>query len=89
MGYSKLGYIIYYHKHMGKSIYSKEYESILKQLKKARIEAGLTQKAVAEKMKRPQSYISKCESGERRLDIIELIELAKLYKKPLSFFVGN
>ncbi|MBI4823093.1 MAG: helix-turn-helix transcriptional regulator [Nitrospirae bacterium] len=74
---------------MGKSIYSKEYESILKQLKKARIEAGLTQKAVAEKMKRPQSYISKCESGERRLDIIELIELAKLYKKPLSFFVGN
>lgn len=74
---------------MSKSIYSKEYELILKQLKKARLEAGLTQKAVAEKMKRPQSYISKCESGERRLDIIEMIELAKLYKKSLSFFVGD
>ncbi|OIO31934.1 MAG: hypothetical protein COS28_03255 [Nitrospirae bacterium CG02_land_8_20_14_3_00_44_33] len=71
---------------MGKSIYSKEYEYVLGQLKTARVEAGLTQKDVAEKLGKPQSYISKCESGERRLDIVELNRLAKLYKKPLPFF---
>ncbi len=71
---------------MSKSIYSKEYEFFLEQLKAARVGAGLTQKDAAEKIGKPQSYISKCESGERRLDIIELNKLAKLYKKPLSFF---
>jgi len=71
---------------MGKSVYSKEYEFVLEQLKAARLEAGLTQKDIAEKLGKPQSYISKCESGERRLDNVELNKLAKLYKKPLSFF---
>ena len=71
---------------MGKSIYSKEYEFVLEKLKAARVETGLTQKDVAERLNKPQSYISKCESGERRLDIVELNKLAKLYKKPLSFF---
>jgi len=71
---------------MGKSLYSKEYEFVLEQLKAARIEAGFTQKDVADKLGKPQSYISKCESGERRVDIVEMNKLAKLYKKPLSFF---
>ncbi|MDP3298423.1 MAG: helix-turn-helix transcriptional regulator [Thermodesulfovibrionia bacterium] len=72
---------------MGKSLYSKEYEFVLEQLKSARIEAGLTQKDVAERFGKPQSYISKCESGERRLDVVELNKFAKLYKKSLSFFI--
>jgi len=71
---------------MGKSLYSKEYEFVLEQLKAARIEAGFTQKDVADKLGKPQSYISKCESGERRVDIVEMNKLAKLYNKPLSFF---
>jgi hypothetical protein len=33
------------------------------------------------------SYLSKCESGERRVDVIELEAFAKLYGKPLSFFL--
>jgi hypothetical protein len=37
-------------------------------------------------MSRPQSFVSKAESGERRVDFIELRHLAKIYKKPLSFF---
>lgn len=72
---------------MGKSIYSTEYDFVLSQLKRARIEAGMTQAEVAKRIGKPQSYISKCESGERRLDITEVNKLAKLYKKPLNYFV--
>jgi hypothetical protein len=42
---------------------------------------------VAKKLRRPQSFVSKVESGERRVDVIELTEFARLYRKPLSFFV--
>jgi hypothetical protein len=41
---------------------------------------------VAKKLAKPQSFISKCESGERRVDFVELQHLAQIYKKPLSFF---
>ncbi|HQB12220.1 MAG TPA: helix-turn-helix transcriptional regulator [Candidatus Omnitrophota bacterium] len=66
--------------------WSGEYKAFQDKLKQARIEAGLTQVEVAGKLKKPQSYIAKCESGERRVDILELKQFAKLYKKPLVFF---
>jgi transcriptional regulator with XRE-family HTH domain len=72
---------------MSKSIYSKEYKDTIEKLKKARIEIGLRQEEVAKKLKKPQSYISKIERGERRIDIAELQELAKIYKKEINFFV--
>jgi len=72
---------------MGKSIYSKEYKKTIEKLKKARIEIGLKQEEVAEKLKKPQSYISKIERGERRIDIAELQDLAKAYKKEINYFV--
>jgi hypothetical protein len=37
----------------------------------------------------PQSFVSKCESGERRVDFVELQYLAEIYQKPLSFFVDR
>lgn len=43
----------------------------------ARTEAGLTQRQLADRLGRPQSFVSKYERGERRLDIVELIEIAK------------
>jgi hypothetical protein len=52
------------------------------------VEANLTQVAVARQLARPQSFVSKCESGERRVDVVELQEFARLYGKPLSFFVN-
>lgn len=72
---------------MTKSIYSREYKAVVDKLKKARLDARLRQEDVASKLKKPQSYISKIERGERRIDITELKELAGIYKKSLSFFI--
>jgi len=66
--------------------YQKAYTIFRKRLKQARQQAGLTQAAVARAIGQPQSFVSKCESGERRVDYVELKELARLYKVPLSFF---
>lgn len=68
------------------SIYSQEYQALLKQLKRARLLAGMSQAQVARLLKKPQSYVSKCESGERRVDFIELQQFARIYKKKLTFF---
>ncbi|MDF1498735.1 MAG: helix-turn-helix transcriptional regulator [Patescibacteria group bacterium] len=72
---------------MSKSIYSKEYKKTIEKLKRARIEIGLKQEEVAEKLNKPQSYISKIERGERRIDIAELQDFAKIYKKEINYFV--
>ena len=42
--------------------------------------------AVARALGKPASYISKCELGERRVDFIELVAFARLYRKPLDHF---
>lgn len=72
---------------MSKSIYTKDYKEILNHLKQARIDSGLSQQSVAAKLGKPQSYISKIESGERRLDVIELKKIAEIYNKDISHFV--
>lgn len=69
---------------MGRTIRTKEYAIFIERMKKARIESGLRQIDVAKKMKRPQSYISRVESGEYRLDILEVKAFAKLYKKSVD-----
>lgn len=72
---------------MEKLIYSKDHKYLVEQLKKARIEAGLDQKEVANLLKRTQSYISKIEAGQRRIDVVQLKEFSKIYKKDLDFFI--
>lgn len=72
---------------MNKDIYSKEYQEITKRLKEARQKMGLKQEEVADKLKKPQSYISKIELGEKRLDVIELKRFSKIYKKPVDYFI--
>ena len=72
---------------MLKSIKTNEYRKLVNKIKQARLDSGLTQKQVAEKIKRPQSYISKVEAGEQRIDVIELKQLAKLYKKDIRLFI--
>lgn len=59
---------------------------MLVRLKEARLEAGLTQEEVAKSIRVTQAFVSKCESGERRMDPVELADFAELYGKPMSFF---
>ena len=72
---------------MSKSVYTKDYKKIINRLKQARIDAGLSQQVVADKLEKPQSYVSKIESGERRLDVAEIKKFAVVYKKDISFFI--
>jgi transcriptional regulator with XRE-family HTH domain len=54
-----------------------KYELLRSELKKARLDADLLQADLAIILKKPQSYISKVESGERSLDIIEFVDYCK------------
>lgn len=52
----------------------------------ARKAANLTQAELSAKLERPQSYVSKYERGERRLDLIEFLQLSQIMEiDPLSF----
>lgn len=62
---------------MAKSIYSKRYRQFLDLLIQARKDADLTQVEVASRLDRPQSFVSKYENGERRLDVVEFLDVAK------------
>lgn len=73
---------------MNKSVYKDDYKLVVERLKRARLDAGLSQQTVADKLGRPQSYISKIESGERRVDIIEVKALAKLYNQKIEELVS-
>jgi len=79
----------YYHTsiNMTKAIYSKDHKYIVEQLKRARQEAGLDQIEVAKLLDKTQSHVSKVEAGQRRIDIVALKELARIYKKPIDYFL--
>lgn len=72
-----------------KSVHRWEYQQLLERLRAARQHAGLTQQEVAKKLNTHQSYISKVESGERRIDVVELWELSKLYKQPIELMLAD
>lgn len=62
----------------------KKLQSLLRQL---RVEAGLKQEEVASRLERPQSFVSKYETGERRLDVLELREVCRAMGLTLPEFV--
>lgn len=70
------------------TIRTKEYGDFVGKLRKARLEAGLRQIDVTKKLRRTQSYVSRVEVGEQRLDILELKKFAELYKKSLNYFIN-
>ena len=74
---------------MEKSIYSVEYQQLCTLLRQLRREAGLTQNEVAERLGVPQSFVSKYESGERRLDVIELRHVATAISTTLEGIVSQ
>jgi transcriptional regulator with XRE-family HTH domain len=66
--------------------YHKAYKKFLARLVQARRDSGLTQVEVAKRLGKARSFLSKCELGERRVDFVELQQLAKIYGKDISFF---
>lgn len=60
-----------------KSTHLPEYKRLLEALATARLDAGLTQQELASRLGKPQSFVSKYEKGERRLDILEFVRIAE------------
>ena len=72
---------------MSRSKFSPEYTRFLSLLRRAREDQGITQAALARLLDRDQTYVSKCESGERRVDIVELMHFCIAIGIPFSKFV--
>lgn len=72
---------------MEKSVYTDEYQAVIDLLRDARIKAGVTQVELAEMLEQSQSFVSKYERGDRRLDIIQLRTVCQTLGVTLTDFV--
>ena len=57
------------------SLHTEEYKQLCEKLKMARLEKGLTQQELADRLSKPQSYVAKYERAERRIDVIEYVKI--------------
>ena len=72
---------------MQKSLKSAEYTRLIEILVAARHDAGVRQQTLAKALGRPQSFIAKYEGGERRIDVVEFIAIARALKAdPIKLF---
>jgi transcriptional regulator with XRE-family HTH domain len=71
-----------------KATHAEGYRLLLRRLRQARQEARLTQDAVGQLLGVRQAFMSKVESGERRIDPVELARLAAIYRKPVVWFLA-
>lgn len=72
---------------MTQSVFTARYDQFRHLLIEARKYAGVTQVELASRLSRPQSFVSKFERGERRLDVIEFLDIAEaLGIDPSEFF---
>ena len=62
---------------MVKSVFTDAYRVLLGSLTAARKAAGMTQQQLADRLDKPQSFVSKYERGERRLDVVEFLAIAR------------
>jgi transcriptional regulator with XRE-family HTH domain len=62
---------------IGKTVHSSDQAALCALMIATRKEAGLTQHALARRLKRPQSFVAKYEGGERRLDVIEFVAIVR------------
>lgn len=72
---------------MQKSLFSKQHSVLVALLRDARKQADLTQVEMAKRLDETQSFVSKCERGERRLDVVELRAWCKALGMPLAEFI--
>lgn len=74
-------------KTLRKTLRSRENDALIALLVNARQDAGLTQRDLAQLLKRPRSFVSRIESGERRLDVVEFVAVAAALKiDPVALF---
>lgn len=74
---------------MSRGLQSPPYKKLRRLLAEARANAGLTQLQVATRVKRPQSFVSKYESGERQLDVIEFVAVCKAIGVPPTMLIEH
>ncbi len=63
---------------MAKTLGSERHKALISLLIEAREKAGLTQTELAEKIGEYQSFVARLESGQRRVDVVEFLELAEV-----------
>ena len=74
---------------MEKSIYTHDYQVLLRLLRDTREHAGVTQVELAHRLDQTQSYVSKIECGDRRLDIVQLRTILMALGASLGDFVAR
>ncbi len=74
-------------RHMQKTLKSTDYARLIDLLVAVRKSADIRQQALAKKLGRPQSFVAKYENGERRLDVVEFVTIARaLGADPIKLF---
>lgn len=71
------------------SVHTQAYKLLQEQLVAARRKAEMTQDEMANRLKRPQSFVAKYEGGERRLDIVELLEIAAILEIDVNKLIAS
>ncbi len=74
---------------MLRAFHSPRYQTMCRRLKEARRRAGLTQADAARALGQPQNFVSKCETGERRIDPIELADFIALYRTSFDALITS
>ncbi len=74
---------------MTKSVFSEGYRLFRELLREARKKAGLTQARLSTRLGRPQSYVAKYEQGERRIDVVEFLEIAEALRLRPGLFISG
>lgn len=60
---------------MGRTLRSPGHQALMAALKQARLDAGLTQTELADRLERPQSFVAKYENGERKVEVVEFVQI--------------
>lgn len=71
------------------SVYSNEYQMVIKALREARVAGHITQEDLGRALGKPQSFIAKVENGERRLDVVEFVYLCRLVNVDPVCIIGK
>ena len=69
------------------SLYDPRYARLRRRLREARLRAGLTQDEAGRALGTTQQFINRCEAGDRRVDVLELLDFARLYRVPVEWLL--